>query len=213
MNISILGSGAMGTTLAMLWQKKGHHIFFGSRTPERLAELAKSPNVSTGSYAEAVAYSGTILLATGWQSTQAAIQAAGSLSGKVLIDLTNPEVYGDGIPYHHEVGHSTSGAEIIAGWAEGAKVVKAFNHFYGGMLKKGTQFGDDRAMTFYCGDDAEAKHIVKTLSDDLDIDSTDAGDLKMARYLEPLSALWVHLANAEGSGDNIALKILRRENS
>ena len=212
MKIGILGSGSMGTALGMAWVDKGHHIFLGSRTPERFAEHADNPLVSFGSYAEATDFSDILLLTTGWKSTQTTLQTAGSLAGKILIDSTNPEVYGDGVPYHHEVGHSTSGAEIIAEWVQGAKIVKAFNHFYGSMIKKGTRFGDDRAMTFYCGNDIEAKQTVKQLADDLDIDTIDIGDLDMARYLEPLSALWVHLAHTVGGGDgvDIGLKILRR---
>ena len=38
----------------------------------------------------------------------------------------------------------------------------------------------------------------------------DAGPLTMARVHEPLTALWVNLADVQGLGPNIAFKLLRR---
>ena len=50
------------------------------------------------------------------------------LSSKVLIDATNPILLGqDLLKEGLVVGHKTSGAEQVASWASGARVVKGFN--------------------------------------------------------------------------------------
>jgi len=131
------------------------------------------------------------------------------LKGKILIDCTNPEDPNNN--YQHVIGFDTSAAEDIASWAAGAKVVKAFNHIYGSMLEASPQFGSQNASIFYCGDDLEAKKIVAEIAIRIVLDPVDAGDLRSTRFIEPLAALWVHLAGEmKLGGENIALKFLRR---
>jgi predicted dinucleotide-binding enzyme len=57
-------------------------------------------------------------------ATQEILAGLGDLTGKVIIDAVNPLLPGlAGLA----VGTDASGAEQIAQWAPGAKVVKAFN--------------------------------------------------------------------------------------
>jgi predicted dinucleotide-binding enzyme len=46
----------------------------------------------------------------------------------------------------------------------------------------------------------------------LGFEAVDAGDLKIARLLEPLAMLWIHLANRQKLGLDIAFGLLRRIN-
>jgi predicted dinucleotide-binding enzyme len=208
MNIGIIGSGEMGRTLGQLWSKAGHDILFGSRNPQRVAEWIDEVNINAryGTYLQAADHGDVVLLSTIWSDTESAVKAAGSFDGKILIDCTNPEGK-DGLV----LGHTTSGAEEISGWIHGGSIVKAFNHIYGSMLRIGPQFEGDTVTIFYCGDDNESKKIAASLAGEIGLDAVDAGELKVARYLEPLSALYVHLVSAMNwSGDNIGLKFLRR---
>jgi predicted dinucleotide-binding enzyme len=41
MNIGILGTGNVGGTLGERFSKLGHHVFSGSREPEKLSDLRK----------------------------------------------------------------------------------------------------------------------------------------------------------------------------
>jgi len=210
MKIGIIGTGSMGGTLGKLLVAKGHQVLFGSRQVERAESFARSigPDASGGSYVDANNFGEVILLVTAWQDTEAALQVAGTLAGKILIDCTNPE---SGDSYGLVVGHVTSGAEEVAKWAKGARVVKAFNHIYGSMLEISPQLGSQTATIFYCGDDAEAKAIVASLISDLGLEPVDAGPLRNARQLEPLAQLAVQLAQVQGlGGENIAFKLLRR---
>ena len=65
-----------------------------------------------------------VLLAVPSNAAQDAIRSAGNLSGKMLIDATNPLLPTlEGLP----LGITTSAGEQVAQWAAGGKVVKAFN--------------------------------------------------------------------------------------
>ena len=147
-----------------------------------------------------------LLLATPWPSTKAVLEGLGDLTGKVLINATNPLLPDlSGL----EVGTTTSAAEQVAGWARGAKVVKAFNTV-GFNIMANPAFGADRPVMFYCGDDAAAKQTVRPLVEQLGFEAVDAGPLSQARVLEPFALLWISLAYAQGQGRDIAFKLLRR---
>ncbi|MFX1278059.1 MAG: NADPH-dependent F420 reductase [Promethearchaeota archaeon] len=211
MKIGIIGTGNMGQALGKLWATKNHLIMFGSRDPVNVLKLASSfgSNVSGGTYADAAQFGEVVILAIPWSSAKQSIEAAGELKGKILVDCTNavaPHLGG------LLVGHTTSAAEEIAIWAEGAKVVKAFHTIGSENLSK-LEFGTQRASTFICGDDLEAKSVVKQLGIDLGFDVVDAGPLKNARLTEPLAMLWIELAYNQGMGTDIAFKLLTRRKS
>lgn len=107
------------------------------------------------------------------------------------------------------VGTTTSAAEQIAGWARGAYVVKAFNSTGWNNMADPIYHGE-RITMFICGDNARAKDIVTGLAEDLGFEVVDAGALTVARFLEPLAMLWIHLAVVQNLGRDIAFKLLRR---
>jgi predicted dinucleotide-binding enzyme len=206
MKIGIIGTGRMGSGLGKLWAAKGHTIMFGARDLAKAQRVAATLGASAGTPAEAVAFGEVILLAVPWTAAQTALQALGSLAGKVLIDLTN--AFGaDGGPAL--LGQPTSGAEQIAGWAPGARVVKAFNGIYYEHLGR-SQFQGQAEGLFYCGDDPAAKALVAQLGTDAGFDPVDCGPLTAARLVEPLGFLWMQLAFRQGHGPDTALKLLRR---
>jgi len=158
------------------------------------------------SSADAAASSDIVLVATPWPATRGAIEGAGPLAGKILIDATNPllpQLAG------LEFGNTTSGAEQVASWAPGARVVKAFNTI-GFNIMANPRFGDRAASMFYCGDDAAAKQVVHQLAAEIGLDAHDAGPLGQARLLEPFAMLWISLAVAHGYGREIAFDFMRR---
>jgi 8-hydroxy-5-deazaflavin:NADPH oxidoreductase len=147
-----------------------------------------------------------LLLSTPWQVTKEVVQGLGDLTGKVIIDGTNPLLPDlSGLA----LGTTTSAAEQVASWARGAKVVKAFNTV-GSNIMENPAFGADKPVLFFCGDDAGAKGRVKQLVDELGFEGVDAGPLTQARLLEPFALLWISLALKYGLGREIAFKLLRR---
>ena len=56
---------------------------------------------------------------------------------------------------------------------------------------------------------AEGKAEVLGLVRELGFDTIDAGELAIARLLEPYAMLWIHLALRRGLGRDIAFALLR----
>jgi predicted dinucleotide-binding enzyme len=210
MKIGIVGSGNVGGTLGRRWAQGGHTVVFSSRDPQsgkmRKIVAESGANASAGTVAEAVKSSDILLLATPWPATKQAIADAGSLAGRIVIDATNPFLRDlSGL----DVGVGSSGGELVAQWAEGAKVVKAFNSI-GANIMADPKLGGQSALLFYCGDDAGAKAAVRDLATEIGFDARDAGPLRQSRVLEPLALLWVSLAYAQGYGREFAFQIIKR---
>jgi predicted dinucleotide-binding enzyme len=211
MTISILGAGNVGGTLGRAWARKGYDVFFGVPRPQdaKTQELLKTigTKARAGTVAQAAAAGDVLVLATPWPATHDAIEAAGDLTGKVIVDCTNPlkEDF-SGLA----LGYTTSGAEQVAQWAKGAKVYKAFNQI-GFNIMDNPSFGDRRAVLFVCGDDAAHKPTVLKLASDIGFEAIDAGALVVARLLEPYAMLWIHLALTRGLGRDFAFGLLRRK--
>ncbi len=132
MDIAIIGAGNVGGTLGTRWAQGGHHVTFGVRdvrdTKSQQLLRSAGPGARVASVSEAAAGAAVVLLSTPWTNTQEALRSAGDLSSKVLIDATNPIILGpDLLKEGLLVGHMTSGAEQVASWASGARVVKGFN--------------------------------------------------------------------------------------
>ncbi|MFZ0638765.1 MAG: NADPH-dependent F420 reductase [Candidatus Acidiferrales bacterium] len=210
MKIAILGAGNVGGALGKGWAAKRHSIHFGVPQPqgEKMSALLKSigKNARAGTVHEAAENAEVVVLATPWPATRDAVIAAGKLTGKIVIDCTNPlEPDLSGLA----VGHTTSAGEQVAQWATGARVVKAFNTTGAGNMAN-THYGDKEITMCVAGDDAAAKSVVMKLAQDLGFEAVDAGPLKIARLLEPFAMLWIYLAIKQGLGPNIAFKLLRR---
>lgn len=210
MTIGIIGAGNVGGSLGAGWAKAGHSVIFGSRNPvgDEVQQWVKKAgaNARAALVPETVAAADVLVLATPWKAAQAVVEGLGDLGGKVLIDLINPLLPDlSGL----DVGTTTSAGELVASWARNARVVKAFNTV-GFNIMADTNFGADRPVMFYCGDDADAKSKVKPLVEALGFDAVDAGPLRQARVLEPFALLWISLAYMQGLGRDIAFKLLRR---
>ncbi len=210
MKVAILGTGGVGAALGTRWGAAGHVVAYGSRTPlsEKAQQLVAKSGAGAAAVAprEAIVGADAILFAVPWPVARETLEQLGDLTGRVLIDCTNPLLSDmSGI----ELGHVISAGEQIAAWSPGASVVKAFNSASVKVMLN-PQFGDHRATMFYCGDDAAAKLIVQQLIESIGFDPVDAGSLTSSRYLEPLAMLYIHLAFRQGFGSNCAFKIMRR---
>lgn len=217
MNIGIIGAGNVGGALGKSWAKAGHQIKFGMRNPgdpkHRGLVDACGPNASAGTNAEAAAFAEVITLATPWDATQSAIaECGGELKGKVLIDCTNPLKFTPGTGLELAIGNIISGGETVAQWAPAARVVKAFNTYGFENFADASypNYGGLKPVMFLAGDDAEARRIVSRLAADIGFRPLDAGNLKIARLLEPTGMLWIHLALVQNMGAGFTWAMLER---
>ncbi len=209
MRIAIIGAGNVGAALGKRLAACGHDIIFGVRDPlsaKSKAVLTAIPSAKASDVVDSVSESETIVLCTPWSATRDVLHSTPDYSGKTLIDCTNP--LKDGLA-GLAVGFTTSGGELVASWAPGAKVVKAFNTT-GSKNMENPAYPSGRLAMLVCGDDSAAKTRVKELVKELGFEAVDAGALSVSRYLEPLAMLWIHLAYVQGLGPDFALTINRR---
>jgi predicted dinucleotide-binding enzyme len=201
MKIAIIGAGNVGRALGGAW-RADHDVTYGVRSPDdgKYADL----DAPTATNEAAAARSEVVALCTPWQGTEEAVRACGDLTGKVLIDCTNP-LTPDFTAL--EVGHTISGAEQVATWAPGASVCKAMNQI-GAPMMNNPQLPSTPVM-FICGDDEAAKETAATLVGELGFETVDVGDLTLARLLEPYALIWIHLALRRGFGTNWAFGLVR----
>ena len=127
--IAVIGTGNVGMALGTELAQQGHTIVYGSRSPLGLKalDLAKKTkgNASTATPAEAAAGAQIIVLAVPGMFVEEVVLGLGDLSGKIIIDVTNPLVMDEAM--HFTFGVATSNGEIVQAAAPEALVVKAFN--------------------------------------------------------------------------------------
>src|SRR5262245_57892782 len=88
MKIAVIGAGSVGITLGKAWQRRGHNVTYGVRTPDDPKYASLGADVVTNG--QAASGADVVALCTPWQGTREALRSCGDLSGKVLVDCTNP---------------------------------------------------------------------------------------------------------------------------
>jgi predicted dinucleotide-binding enzyme len=197
-------AGGVGTTLGRGWAAAGHFVSWVVRNPddERYRALRETgARLLPPGPRPAVA---ALVLATPWAGAQPAIAACGDLRERVLIDCTNPL----GPNFELVVGHTRSGAEEVAGWARGARVVKAFNTVGFNIMANPVR-GGRHAFLPVVGDDAAAKQVALQLARDLRFDAQDLGSLANARLTEAFALMWIKVALQQGFGREFAFGMIR----
>lgn len=213
MRIGIIGSGDVGRALGVGFAKEGHEVKLGTRRPDddKIAQWIKQagPKASAGTFADAARFAELAVLATRWDGTENAIKLADpkNLSGKVVIDVTNPLKFPPNAPPTLALGFTDSAGEQVQRWLPGAKVVKAFNIVNSAFMHK-PQLPDGPPDMFICGNDAAAKQTVTEICRAFGWPATDIGGIEGARLLEPLAMLYVTIAVRAGRWD-AAWKLLR----
>jgi 8-hydroxy-5-deazaflavin:NADPH oxidoreductase len=208
MNVTIIGTGNMARGIGRRLIAGGHNVtVLGKETADAEAVVSDSGsdgNVRAGRSGDALA-DDVVVLAVYYPDAQAAVEQYGDdLSGKVVVDITNPvnESF-DGLVTPPD----SSAAQELASAAAGARVVKAFNTTFASTLIEGRVAGQPLDV-FIAGDDEDAKATVAKLAQDGGLNPIDAGPLMQARQLEAMGLLHMTLQNSLGTGFSSALKIL-----
>jgi predicted dinucleotide-binding enzyme len=198
MTVAIIGSGKMGAGFARLLVSKGLDIAIGHKNPEKAVAAAGEIGVGAkgGSVEEAVGQADIIILAVKYEDAADALNSAGDLTNKIIIDISNP-ITADfkGLT----IGHSTSAAEEVQKLAPGAKVVKAFNTIFAELLPTESRIGR-KVQVFVAGDDEAAKARVFDLVMAVEFEPVDSGPLYNSRFLEPMGEMNIWLGFFLGWG-------------
>jgi predicted dinucleotide-binding enzyme len=173
MRVGVIGAGRIGGNVARQAARAGHEVKLAfSRDPAGLQELAGElgAQASAGTPSEAAEFGEVVVLSVPWGVIPQALEEAGDLSGKVVVDTTNQ--FGSGpMPQAGQTAASFNAARM-----PGARYVKSFNTLTSSFQAQNAQRnGDERIVQWICGDDASAKERVAELIDDMGYVPIDLG--------------------------------------
>ncbi len=198
------GTGPQGKGLGYRFARHGHTVVLGSRAAEkaeaaaaevteRLGGAAGAGEVSGAANADACEGADVVLLAVPYDGHDELV-AALPLDGKVVVSCVNPLAFDKQGPHGKVIdGGEGSAAESAQRIAPGSTVVGAFHH-----VSAVTLWGDaeylDHEDVLVCGDSAEGKQVAIELARSVTgRDGVDAGALRLARQLEPLTAVLISI--------------------
>lgn len=205
MKIGVLGSGMVGQAIATKLVSLGHEVTVGTRDPHKLDEWlgSVSHKARVGSFADAAASGEVIFNATAGNGSLNALSLAGAdnLRGKVLVDISNPLDFSQGMPPSLFVANTDSLGEQIQQAFPETKVVKTLNTMNANVMVHPQLVAGGDHTIFVSGDDAAAKAQVVTILRDWFgwQDILDLGDIKTARAVEMVVPLWVAILMQAGS--------------
>ncbi len=199
MKIAMIGTGSMGSGLGQALAPH-HEVIMGSRDPDRATQVARNIGAASGAtYREAARDADVVVLALPWKAVEESLAELGDLSGKILLDITNP--FGEGGP----IDVQPSSSEEVQRLAPGARVVKGWNTVYARNLIA-PDFDGVAATVFLCGNDAAAKDVVIGLAKEIGFAPEDVGALSSAAALTQL----LRILGALRLGPDTQLRLLRR---
>lgn len=211
MNIAFIGIGQVGSALAGQLVGLGHTVTIAARdrnSDKVKAALAKYPNLQVAAISEAIATAEIVFLATPFSANQTALAEAGDLSGKILVDCTNPV----GAGFTHGLNNEQSGGEFVQNLFPNAKVVKAFTIYGFENFENNTYpgYGDLKPAMLIAGNDPDAKQVVSNLCIEMGWEPVDTGNLAMSLHLEHMTLLWIKMARLQGLGSGFVWAKLQR---
>lgn len=193
------GTGPQGKGLAYRFARAGHDVKIGSRNAARAeetaaeirAKIAPDCSVTGMANADACDTAEIVLLAVPYEGHGELVSAlADQLAGKVVVSCVNPLAFDKQGPYGVEVPDK-SAAEEAARIVPTATLVGAFHHLSAGSLWKESATLEDEDV-LVCGDDQAANDTVAQLGAAVNgRPGIVAGPLRLARQLEPLTAVLI----------------------
>jgi 8-hydroxy-5-deazaflavin:NADPH oxidoreductase len=215
MKIAMLGTGIVGRTLAEKFVELGHEVTIGTRNvAEKLASDEKDPygnppfkewhsrnrQVGLKSLPEAAAFGEIIVNAIQGAGSVDALKQAGekNLSSKVIIDVSNPLDFSNGMPpgLIPELSNTNSLGEEIQKIFPDTKVVKTLNNMWCGLMVNPGLIGGGNHTVFVSGNDAGAKEKVKSILNEFgwkDENILDLGDISTSRGTEGILPAWLRI--------------------
>jgi predicted dinucleotide-binding enzyme len=208
--IAIIGTGDVARALGPEFAGLGHTVVYGSREPSRDAVSALVERTGDGASAttpaESVVGADIVVLAVPGLLVGEITPTLGDLSGKIIIDPTNPMLRKANGELAHAV--DTSNAEIIQAAAPGSHVVKAFSTLNWRTMVSPERSGGPVSIPL-AGDSGEAKETVAELCRGLGLDPIDLGDVEQARWIEGMLILWIN--NRLSDRDNFDFYLRRTD--
>ena len=190
MDIAIIGTGFIGTTLGRALAVAGNQVTFGSRHPGH--DVAAVAGATIASVGDAIAGSDVIILAIPGPAVPDLVAGEGTaLAGKLVIDATN------------RMGAPVANAR--ASLPATIRYARAFNTL-GGENFADPVFADGRADMFFSGPEAD-RQTVEEVIEAVGLRPVYVGEDQEA-IIDALFQLWIALAMKQGHGRRLALRLL-----
>lgn len=203
--IGIIGSGNVGSALALSARKAGIQVLVGVRFPLSEKSLALATQIGEDCLttpATVALQTKLIIITTPPDQIASILNDMGNFEGKIIVDATNsirvrPEPY-------------PTAFHAIRSLRPEAAVVKCFNTT-GFENMREPHYGSHGIDVFMSGDDAEAKSKIQQLALTLGFGAChDFGGADKVELQEKLALCWINLAIMQGMGRNIALNVIHR---
>jgi predicted dinucleotide-binding enzyme len=198
MQIGVIGSGRIGSTIGALWAKAGHEVLFSDRDAGTAKQAAASAGGRSraGSVEEAAAFGDVVMIAVPYGALPAVAKQVGArLKGKIVVDPNNPVPSRDGdmAVAAREKGAAVSTAAILPG----ARLVRTFNSWgYSTMAREANRPAPRMAMPV-AADDPAALKLGLQLVADAGFDPVPAGSLAASKKYDLGSSLSGRILTAE----------------
>jgi 8-hydroxy-5-deazaflavin:NADPH oxidoreductase len=180
MKIAVLGAGRVGSTVGRLWHAAGHDVTFAARHAARPRALAAElgERAHAASVAGAVAGAEVVLVAVPGPAVTDALQAAGPLDDRTVIDAAN------------SFGQRQQSLRSLAGAFPRACWVRAFNSLSVNVMADDNH--REPPWVLFLSGAGEAKPVVAQLIRDAGFDPVDLGSIDDSQLQDPGSALWAY---------------------
>jgi 8-hydroxy-5-deazaflavin:NADPH oxidoreductase len=206
--IAVLGTGAVGRTIASKLVELGHDVIMGSRTrdSDKAAEWVRTTDGrgAQGTFADAAGPADVVFNCTSGVGSLAAVELAGRdrLRRKILIDVSNPLDFSRGMPPSLTVCNTDSLGEQIQRALPETKVVKTLNTVNHLVMVDPLRIPGDHVI-YVAGNDAGARaQVAGWLGDWFGWKPgsiIDLGDITAARGTEMVLPLWIRLMSTLGT--------------
>jgi 8-hydroxy-5-deazaflavin:NADPH oxidoreductase len=220
MKVAVLGTGSVGQTITNRLAGLGHEVVIGTRdvAESKLRKTAdafgnpaigewieNNPTIKLVTFSEAAAFGEIIFNCTKGVYSIEVLTLAGkeNLDGKIIVDISNPLDFSKGMPPTLTICNDNSLGEEIQKHFPNAKVVKALNTMWCGIMVNPAMIGGGDHNTFVCGNDQNAKAEVKTILKSfgwIENNILDLGDITNSRGTEMYLPLWVRIFGVTQNG-------------
>jgi hypothetical protein len=192
MKIGIIGAGAQGGSIGLLWAKAGHEVLFSSRHPEELKDLVAQAGAKAkaGLPQDAATFGDVVLIAVPYGALpQVGKDFASLMKGKVVIDLGNPRADRDGPMANDAMAKGTGLAS--AEFLPGVRLVRAFNALSATQVQRDAHRVGEKLGIPVAGDDQAAVATVVQLVVDAGFDPVVVGNLARSKEFDRNTAVYV----------------------
>jgi 8-hydroxy-5-deazaflavin:NADPH oxidoreductase len=188
MSTAIIGVGNIGRVVATHLTDGGETIVLAASTPSQAEQLAQElgTSASAADVADAIDRADAVIFAVWLDVLEGLVrQNATRLSGKVVIDPSNPIAPDGKGGFKRTLPDGVSAGSVIAGLVpSGAHYVKAFGTVGAEKLADAANRSPDRAVLFYATDDDVAASTAERLIAAAGFAPVKAGGLDQAIRIE-----------------------------